>query len=507
MSMSLLNFIVKKNLATYLGQLGKIKRRSIALQRATFKNLIATASGTEWGKKYNYRIIKNYEEYSESVPISNYEDLKPFIERMMRGETDILWPGCTHWFSKSSGTTSERSKYIPISKSSLHQCHLRGSLYVITQYSKLFPKTQLFSGKGLVLGGSRRQSDENSRAITGDLSAILIQNTPIWAEILRTPKKSIALMNNWEEKIERIAEYTMNQNITSISGVPSWMLLVLRRVLRKKGVDDIKQVWPNLELFMHGGVNFSPYQDQYNEIIKPNSIFYLETYNASEGFFAFQDRKESKEMLLMTNVGIYYEFIPFDELSKPNPKAIPLEEVNLHTNYAMLISTNAGLWRYMIGDTVQFTCLYPFRIRITGRTSQFINAFGEEIIIANAEKAISEACRITGATVNEYTAAPVYLSNNSKAAHEWLIEFENMPHNLEIFHEILDKTLRNINSDYDAKRYKNLLLQKPIIHVMPKGAFFNWMKEKGKLGGQNKVPRLSNNRKLIDEILKFNEQF
>ncbi len=503
--MSLLNFIVKKNLATYFGQIGKIKRRSIQLQKSTFKNLISTSSNTEWGKKFNYRLIKDYEEFSKNVPISNYEDLKPFIDRMIKGEKDILWPNEIKWFSKSSGTTSERSKFIPISENSLHQCHLRSSLYVIAQYSKLFPKTQMFGGKALILGGSLRQSDINTDAITGDLSAILIKNTPIWAEILRTPKKSIALMSNWEEKIERIADYTMNQNITSISGVPSWMLLVLKRVLEKKGAHDIKQVWPNLELFMHGGVNFSPYSDQYNEIIKPNSIFYLETYNASEGFFAFQDRKESKEMLLLTNVGIFYEFIPFDELNNPHPIAIPLEEVNLNTNYAIVISTNAGLWRYIIGDTVQFTCLYPYRIRITGRTSQFINAFGEEIIIENAEKAISEACRITNAKVTEYTAGPVYLSNNSKAAHEWLIEFETLPHNVEIFNEILDKTLKAINSDYDAKRYKDLLLQKPIIHIMPNGAFFNWLREKGKLGGQNKVPRLSNNRKIIEEILKFNE--
>lgn len=503
--MSLLNFIVKKNLASYFGQIGKIKRRGVQLQKATLKNLINTAANTEWGRKYHYQQIKNHEDFSSNVPISNYDDLKPYIDRMIKGETDILWPNKTKWFSKSSGTTSERSKFIPISDSSLHQCHLRSSLYVISQYSKLFPKTQMYSGKALILGGSLRQSDINTNAITGDLSAILIKNTPMWAEILRTPKKSIALMSNWEEKIERIADYTMNQNITSISGVPSWMLLVLKRVLEKKGAKDIKEVWPNLELFMHGGVNFSPYAEQYNEIIKPGSIFYLETYNASEGFFAFQDRKESKEMLLMTNVGVFYEFIPLDELSKPNPKAIPLEDVNLNTNYAIVISTNAGLWRYIIGDTVQFTCLYPYRIRITGRTSQFINAFGEEIIIENAEKAISEACRITNAKVNEYTAGPVYLSNNSKAAHEWLIEFDTMPHNTEIFNEILDKTLKSINSDYDAKRFNDLLLQKPIIRIMPNGTFFRWMKEKGKLGGQNKVPRLSNNRKYIEEILKFND--
>lgn len=503
--MSLLNFIVKKNLATYLGQIGKIKRRSIALQRSTFKNLIDTASDTRWGTQYQYKSIKNYSDFIDRVPISSYEDLKPFIDQMIKGEPNVLWPGYTNWYSKSSGTTSERSKFIPISKASLHQCHLKGSLYVISHYAKLFPKTEMFSGKSLILGGSKRVSDDNSKAYTGDLSAILIQNTPLWAEILRTPKKSIALMSNWEEKIERIADYTMNQNVTSLSGVPSWMLLLLRRILEKKGVSDIKEVWPNLELFMHGGVNFSPYIEQYNEIIKPDSIFYLETYNASEGFFAFQDRKESKEMMLMTNLGIFYEFIPLDELSKPYPKAIPLMEVNLNTNYAMVISTNAGLWRYLIGDTVQFTCLYPYRIRITGRTSHFINAFGEEIIIENAEKAIFEACRITGAVVTEYTAGPVYLSNHTKAAHEWLIEFETMPHKLDIFNEMLDNTLKRVNSDYDAKRAKDLLLQKPIVHVMPKGTFFNWMKNKGKLGGQNKVPRLSNNRKIIEEILRFND--
>lgn len=503
--MSLLNFIIKKNLSTYLGQIGKIKRRSVLLQNQVFKNLVSTAINTKWGKKYNYKNIKTYEDFCNNVPLSTYEDLKPYIDRMIHGEPNVLWPGYIKWFSKSSGTTSDRSKYIPISNRSLHDCHLKGSLYVVSHYAKLFPKTKMFGGKGLILGGSKRKAEYNSKAQYGDLSAILIQNTPFWAEILRTPKKSIALMDNWEEKIDKIAEYTMDQNITSISGVPSWMLIVLKRILELKGAKDIKEVWPNLEVFIHGGVNFAPYADQFDEIIKPGSIFYLETYNASEGFFAFQDRKESKEMMLVTNIGIFYEFIPLDELNKPQPKTIQLKDVNLNTNYAIVISTNAGLWRYIIGDTVQFTCLYPYRIKITGRTTHFINAFGEEVIIENAEKAISEACRITGAKVNEYTAGPVYLSNNDKAAHEWLIEFEKMPHDFEIFVEMLDETLKKVNSDYDAKRYKDLLLQKPLVRIMPEGTFFNWLKNKGKLGGQNKVPRLSNNRKIIDQILSLTD--
>lgn len=503
--MSLLNFIIKKNLSTYLGQIGKIKRKSLAIQNQLFKSLILTGTNTKWGKQYNYRNIKKYQDFCENVPLSTYEDLKPYIDQVIGGETNVLWPGYIKWFSKSSGTTCDRSKFIPISNSSLHDCHLKGSLYVITHYAKLFPKTKLFDGKALILGGSKRKAEQNSKAQYGDLSAILIQNTPLWAEIFRTPHKSIALMDKWEEKIDKIAEYTMNQNITSISGVPSWMLIFLKRVLELKGAKDIKEVWPNLELFMHGGVNFDPYIDQFNEIIKPGSIFYMNIYNASEGFFAFQDRKDSKDMMLVTNNGVFYEFIPMDELDKPNPKTISLKNVNLNTNYALVISTNAGLWRYIIGDTVEFTCLYPYRIKITGRTTNFINAFGEELIVANAEKAISEACRITGAKVNEYTAGPIYLSHKAKAAHEWLIEFEKMPHNLNIFIEMLDKTLKNINSDYEAKRYKNLLLQKPIVRVLPEGTFFKWLKNKDKLGGQNKISRLSNNRKIIEEVLSILE--
>lgn len=503
--MSLLNFIIKKNLSTYLGQIGKIKRKSLAIQNQLFKSLILTGTNTKWGKQYNYRNIKKYEDFCENVPLSTYEDLKPYIDRVIRGETNVLWPGYIKWFSKSSGTTGDRSKFIPISNSSLHDCHLRGSLYVITHYAKLFPKTKLFDGKALILGGSKRKAEHNSKAQYGDLSAILIQNTPLWAEMFRTPPKSIALMDNWEDKIDKLAEYTMNQNITSISGVPSWMLIFLKRVLELKGAKDIKEVWPNLELFMHGGVNFAPYADQFDEIIKPGSIFYMNIYNASEGFFAFQDRKESNEMMLVTNNGIFYEFIPMDELDKPNPKTVSLKNVNLNTNYAIVISTNAGLWRYIIGDTVEFTCLYPYRIKITGRTTNFINAFGEELIVANAERAISEACRITGAKVNEYTAGPVYLSNHAKAAHEWLIEFEKMPHDFDVFVEMLDNTLKNINSDYEAKRYKNLLLQKPIVKILPEGTFFKWLKNKDKLGGQNKVSRLSNNRKIIEEILSVLE--
>lgn len=503
--MSLLNYIIKKNISSYLGQIGKIKRRSISLQNQLFKSLISTGTNTKWGKKYNYRNIKNYKDFCENVPLSTYDDLKPYIDRMIHGESNVLWPGFIKWFSKSSGTTTDRSKFIPISNCSLHDCHLKGSLYVLSHYAKLFPKTKLFEGKALILGGSKRKTEFNSKAQYGDLSAILIQNTPLWAEIFRTPSKSIALMDNWEEKIDKIAEYTMNQNITSISGVPSWMLIFLKRVLKLKGAKDIKEVWPNLELFMHGGVNFDPYVDQFNEIIKPGSVFYMDIYNASEGFFAFQDRKTSKEMMLVTNNGIFYEFIPMDELHKPNPKIISLKNVNMNTNYALVISTNAGLWRYIIGDTVQFTCLYPYRIKITGRTSNFINAFGEELIVENAEKAISEASHITGAKVNEYTAGPVYLSNHVKAAHEWLIEFEKMPHNLDIFVEMLDETLKKVNSDYDAKRSKDLLLQKPIVRVLPEGTFFQWLKNKGKLGGQNKVSRLSNNRKIIEEILSISE--
>lgn len=499
--MSLFNTILRQYLLNQLPDIEKYRKRAIPLQHNVFNDLVKKAAKTEFGLKHHFSEIKNHQQFINNIPLNSYDDLKPYIDRMIEGEQNILWPSHIKWFSKSSGTTSERSKYIPVSNESLKRCHFRGARDVLSSYCDIFPETKIFKGKGLILGGSMRQAEQNSNASYGDLSAILIHNIPRWADFIRTPSREIALMEEWESKLELMSDYVLDQNITSLSGVPSWMLLLLKKVLEKSGKKNIKEVWPNLELFMHGGVNFEPYREQYNEIIPKGSIFYLQTYNASEGFFAFQDQRDTNDMLLVPNNGVYHEFIPLNELSSTNPTSLPLESVELGVNYAIVISTNAGLWRYIIGDTVQFTSLYPHRIKITGRTSSFINAFGEEVIIENAERAIAEACKITDAVISEYTAAPVYFASETKAAHEWVIEFEEQPNNWLLFCETLDNTLKAVNSDYEAKRYHNLILQEPIIHNAPKGTFIDWLAQKGKLGGQNKIPRLSNNRKIIDDIL------
>jgi hypothetical protein len=500
--MSLFNTILRQYLINQLPDIDKYRQQAIPLQHQVFNDLIKKATNTEFGKKHHFSEIKNHQQFCKNIPLHSYNEIKPYIDRMIEGEQNILWPSHIKWFSKSSGTTSERSKYIPVSNESLKKCHYRGGRDVLSSYCDMFPETSIFKGKGLILGGSMRQAEQNSKASYGDLSAILIHNFPRWADFIRTPSREIALMDEWESKLELMSDFVLPQNITSLSGVPSWMLLLLKKVLEKSGKKNIKEVWPNLELFMHGGVNFEPYHDQYDEIIPKGSIFYLQTYNASEGFFAFQDQRDHNDMLLVPNNGIYFEFIPLHELEMPNPTSYPLESVEIGVNYAIIISTNAGLWRYIIGDTVQFTSLYPHRIRITGRTSSFINAFGEEVIIENAEKAIAEACKKTNAIISEYTAAPVYFAIGTKAAHEWVIEFEEQPNDWNLFCKTLDISLKAVNSDYEAKRYHNLILQEPIVQNAPKGTFIEWLTEKGKLGGQNKVPRLSNNRKIIDEVIE-----
>ncbi len=500
--MRIFNAVLRAYLKQQLTDIDTYRESPIPLQAKVFKNLIFNGAKTEFGKKYNFSSIKTPEDLSKLVPLHTYNDLKPYIDRMILGEQNILWNSHINWFSKSSGTTSDRSKYIPVSRESLKKCHYRGGLNVLSAYCSMFPDTNLFTGKGLILGGSRRPAEQNSKAMYGDLSAILIENFPRWAEFLRTPNRKIALMDEWESKLEIMSDFTINQNITSLSGVPSWMLLLLKRILEKSGKNNIKEVWPNLEVFIHGGVNFAPYAEQYDEIIPKGSVFYMETYNASEGFFAFQDQKDSRDMLIMPDTGIFFEFVPIENINDQFPPSYTLENVKTNTNYAIVISTDAGLWRYIIGDTVQFTSVTPFRIRITGRTTSFINAFGEEVIIENAERAIAEACKQTNAKITEYTAGPVYFSENTKAAHEWIIEFETEPNNIDVFNRILDETLKKVNSDYDAKRYHDLLLQKPIIHSVKKDTFMAWLKSKNKLGGQNKVPRLSNNRKILNELLE-----
>ncbi len=467
------------------------------------RRLVETAMHTEWGKKYAYSSIKTPEEFRERVPVQNYDSLKPYINRLMKGEQNLLWPTDIRWFAKSSGTTSDKSKFIPVSEEAMEECHFKGGKDVLSVYCSNNPGTEIFDGKGLTMGGSHQISAFSEDSFYGDLSAVLLSNLPLWAHFIRTPDLSITLMDDWEEKIEKIAEATASENVTSISGVPTWTMVLINHLLEKTGKKNLSQIWPNLELFIHGGVNFTPYREQFRNLIPSGKIKYLETYNASEGFFGIQDRNESDDMLLMLDYGIYYEFIPMEEIGKEYPATLSLAEVKADKNYAMVISTNAGLWRYIIGDTIKFTSLSPFRIKITGRTRHFINAFGEELIIENAENALGIACEKTRAAIKEYTAAPVYSSGKSSGAHEWLIEFDQPPDSLEYFAEVLDNALKAANSDYEAKRYKNIVLRPPLIRPLPAGTFYNWLKSRGRIGGQNKVPRLSNDRQYADEILSF----
>jgi hypothetical protein len=470
------------------------------VQREGLSKLLKSASDTHWGRMYNYKEIENAKQFAERVPLQDYDSLKPYIDRMRKGEHQILWNTEIKWFAKSSGTTNDKSKFIPISTESLEECHFKGGKDMLSIFCSNFPETQLFTGKSLTLAGSLRTVQGLETAYDGDLSAVIVQNLPFLAELARTPNSEITLMDNWEEKIEKLAEATIIENVTSLAGVPSWMLILLRHILEKTGKKYINEVWPNLEVYFHGGINFNPYINSFKSIIHKD-IFYLETYNASEGFFGIQDQLNSKDFLLMLDYGIYYEFIPFLPNNTIGNKTILLHEVVLNVDYAMVISTNGGLWRYQIGDTIQFTCLNPFRFKIVGRTKHYINAFGEELMIDNAEQALLVACEKTEATIIEYTAAPVYFEDNESGSHQWLIEFDKRPNDIEFFAELLDNSLKNLNSDYEAKRYSDMILKPPVIVEAINGTFFNWLKSKNKLGGQFKVPRLSNERIIIDEIL------
>lgn len=498
---SILTWVMKKR----IHQIELFQKYPNDVQEELLSKLLLTARNTEYGTKYAFDELRNYNHFKERVPIVTYEDLQPSIERLMRGEQNILWPSKIYWFAKSSGTTNARSKFIPVSPEALEDCHFKGGKDLISLHVNNYPETQLFTGKGLVIGGSKQvnQFNKKSNSYYGDVSAVILKNLPLWAQMVKTPKLDIALMDEWESKIEKMAHATIQENVTSISGVPTWTVILLERILEITGAKNILEVWPNLELFVHGAVSFTPYQDLFGSLLPSPSMHYMETYNASEGFFGLQDQKNSDEMLLMLDYGIFYEFIPFERLGDEHPEAISLSEVELGKNYAVVISTNAGLWRYLIGDTVRFTCLSPFRIKVTGRTKHFINAFGEELIIENAECAITNSCRKTGAVLANFTAGPKYFANNSRGCHEWVIEFETAPVDIERFKNILDEELRAINSDYDAKRYKDMALTAPIVHVANAGTFNRWMKKRGKLGGQNKVPRLSNSREFLDDILKM----
>ena len=475
------------------------------VQEELFKRLIKEASATEFGKKYGFSDIESPAQFRERVPVSTYEELFPYINRLMRGEQNILWPTEITWFSKSSGTTNQRSKFIPVSQESLEECHFKGGKDLISIYVNNYPDTKLFDGKGLAVGGSHQinEYDSSESSYYGDVSAVIMQNLPPWAQFIRTPSLETALLSNWEEKIEKMAVETASVNVTNISGVPTWTALLIQRIVELEKKAHILEVWPNLEAFFHGAVSFKPYRNLFAKLIPSGSMNYVEIYNASEGFFGIQDQPGSEEMLLMLDYGIYYEFIPVDELENDNPRALSLGEVKVGENYAMIISTNGGLWRYNIGDTIRFTSTSPYRIKISGRTKHFINAFGEEVIIENAEVAVNKACEVTHAVIDNFTAAPIFLEKGKKGGHEWIIEFKVPPKNPQMFARTLDETLREVNSDYDAKRQHDLALIAPRINVVPQGTFYEWMKKRGKLGGQNKVPRLFNTREYVDDILNM----
>jgi hypothetical protein len=500
---SIINAVVSWFLKQRVSQIENFKQNPHQVQHDLLLSLLDKAKNTEWGKKYEYESIKDLQTFQQRVPVQDYEQVKPYIDRLRKGENNLLWPTEIKWFAKSSGTTSDKSKFIPVSNEALEGCHYKGGKDMLSLYCHFRPESQIFSGKALVMGGSHRVSEFNQNSYFGDISAILVQNFPFWAEMMRTPDISIALMGDWEVKLDKIANATITENVTNISGVPSWNLMLLKKILEITGRKNVLEVWPNLELFIHGGVSFAPYRDQFRKLIPSDQMWYLETYNASEGFFGIQDRAHADDMLLMLDYGIFYEFIPLGELESENPKILALHEVETNTHYAIVISTNSGLWRYMIGDTVQFTSISPYRVQVSGRTKNFINAFGEEVIIDNAEKALDAACKATGAIICEYTAAPVFLEDSDSASHEYLIEFVKQPDDLENFIITLDRKLQSINSDYEAKRTADILLKKPKVISLPVGTFFRWLKSKGKVGGQNKVPRLFNNRKYVDEISAF----
>lgn len=484
-----------------LNEIDLFRKHPFLVQEDGLMQLISKASATEWGKKFDYKHLRTVEMFQERLPLQKYEDIKPWVERMRQGESSVLWPGVIRWFAKSSGTTDDKSKFIPVSLTTLGKSQYQGGKDVLAFYVLRNPTTKLFSGKGLTLGGSHQIDTYGENARTGDLSAILIQNLPFWVNLIRTPNVKAALLSEWHEKLDQITRATLSQNITSISGVPSWNLVFLKHVLSVTGKKSILDVWPQLELFIHGGISFIPYRDQYRELIPSGQMHYVETYNASEGFFAIQDDPSTDDMLLMLDYQTFYEFIPLEELDHQTVRPLTIEEVVTGKNYAMVISTASGLWRYIIGDTVMFTSLYPHKVKITGRTKQFINAFGEELIVDNAEKALAEACKLTGARVRDYTAGPVYMNKHRNGSHEWLIEFDVEPDSLREFTLVLDRTLCSLNSDYEAKRSHNITLELPIVKVLSHGTFFEWMKQKGKLGGQNKVPRLSNNREYIEAVM------
>ena len=503
MPITLVNSIASWFLKKRFHQIELFLKYPDEVQNELLHELLYAAKDTEIGKLHDFYSIKNYQTFCERVPVSTYEDYHEVIERSRQGEHNIFWPGPIKWFAKSSGTTNAKSKFIPVSTESLEDCHYAASKDLLCMYLNNNEDSQLFTGKNLRLGGSKELYMENG-TVFGDLSAILIDNMPFWAEFSSTPSNRVSLMSNWEQKMQAIVDETIRENVTSLAGVPSWMLVLLNNVLETTGKKNLFEVWPNLEVYFHGGVSFVPYADQYKALLPKKKFRYYEIYNASEGFFAIQDRNNSDELLLMLDYGIFYEFIPMDTYGTPQQKIIPLSEVKTGINYAIIITTNAGLWRYKIGDTIRFTSINPYRIKVSGRTKHHINVFGEELIIENAEAALKRVCKKTKAKIVDYTAAPIFMKGKEKGAHEWLIEFKHAPKNMDLFNKLLDETLKSLNSDYEAKRYNDMTLIKPKIHVARKHLFYDWLKRHNKLGGQHKIPRLSNNREYMDELLHLN---
>jgi hypothetical protein len=497
------NSFILKVFKKRIKEIERYRQKPEEAQEIVFKTLLKAGKHTEYGRTYNFGEVKNIEDFRNKVPVSEYSVLQPYIKRMRSGENNVLWNTPVRWFAKSSGTTAGKSKFIPISHECLRDCHFSGGKDVTLQYLINNPDSKILLGKSLTLGGSRKIDEFNSKIKIGDLSAVMIHNSPWYAELARTPSKKVALIPDFDEKTKVIARYSSKHNVIGFAGVPSWNLVLMNRILEYTGKKHLLELWPNLEVFFHGGVAFGPYVEQFKRIIPSEKMCYMETYNASEGFFAFQDMPDDDSMLLLVNNSIFFEFMHLSELGKPLPKTYSLAEVETGVNYAMIISTNAGLWRYLIGDTVKFTSLYPHKIKITGRTAHYINVFGEELIVGNAEEALLKVCAETNAIVSEYTVAPIYMSETSNGAHEWLIEFDTLPQNIEYFADVLDKALCEVNSDYEAKRYHNITLSRLKLTVLPNGAFIKWMESKGKLGGQNKIPRLCNSREYADQLLRI----
>ena len=498
--------IIRPFLVKRAGRLDRYATQTADIQQRVLQQLLSKAADTEYGQRFGFDSIRSYDDFAQRVPLNSYEELKGYIDRMRHGEKHVLWPGQVQWYAKSSGTTNDKSKFIPVSKQCLHDTHYAGGTDAVCLYQRNNPKSRLFDGRALILGGSHAPNYNLPHSLVGDLSAILIEHINPLVNLVRVPSKRVALLADFEEKRDLIARRAMQCRITNLSGVPSWMMAVITRVLEFSGKDTLDQVWPHLEVFFHGGVAFTPYREQYQRLIPSQGMHYMETYNASEGFFGLQNDPADPAMLLMIDYGVFYEFIPLEEVGRPDAHALPLWQVECDRQYAMVISTSGGLWRYQIGDTVRFTSTEPYKFVISGRTKSFINAFGEELVVDNAEKGLQEACRLTGARVSEYTAAPVFMDNAGRCRHQWVVEFDKAPADTEAFARCLDEALQRINSDYEAKRYKDITLQRLELISAPRGLFNEWLKSRGKLGGQHKVPRLSNNRDIIEQVLAFMPQ-